>query len=108
MKSNAEGEGGVGKQPINRGRFLLGVLRVSAENQMYRCLSYVRQPRLIEWRNDRQAVYQRVSDFWITDRWVTGVANFYLISRIDTLHMGIFDATVDRNTRFGGHRSIGH
>lgn len=72
---------------------------------MYRSLSYVRQPRSTELRTDQQAVYQRAQDFWITDRWVTGVPGFYLIG---TVHMGTFDAAVGRNTRFGVHRSIGH
>ena len=44
----------------------------------------------------------------IRDRWVTGVAGFYLIALTGTVHMGTFDAAVDRNTRFGVHRSIEH
>ena len=42
------------------------------------------------------------------DRWATRVVGFDLILLIGTVHTGTFDAAVDRNTRFGVHRSIAH
>lgn len=33
---------------------------------------------------------------------------FYLVSPIGTVHMGTFDAAIDRNTHFDVHRSIEH
>ena len=48
------------KQFVNRVRSLSNLAGESEENQMYRCPSYVRQPRSIELHNDQQAVYQRV------------------------------------------------
>ncbi len=48
------------KQLINRPQFPSDLVGANEENQMYRCPSYVRQPRSVELRNDQQAVYQRV------------------------------------------------
>ena len=78
------------------------------ETQMYRCLSCAHHSKSIEWRSDRQAVYQRLRDLLPANRRVAGVADFYLIPLIGTVHTGTLDAAVDRNTYFGGHRSIEH
>jgi hypothetical protein len=96
------------KAVIGRGQFLLDLVGASEETQMYRCLSCAHHSKSIEWRNDRQSVYQRLLDLLPANRRVAGVADFYLIPLIGTVHTGTLDAAVDRNTYFGAHCSIEH
>ena len=60
IEEEAGEEAATEKQLINRPRFPSDLVGANEENQMYRCPSYVRQPRSVELRNDQQAVYQRV------------------------------------------------